>query len=602
MFKWIVLSVVLLGAVPSFAQNLPEGYAGLAVTQPMIDKTLQVQLSPDLSSLTPAERTAVDALIKAGLIIQRLHEDMRHRQAADSYIRLSDLHKNLGAPRATSNLLVLYYVNQGPIARELDNVRRPVLPVDPPVPGGAVYPWGVTKAEVDTFMIAHPEEAAAILDSRTAVRRQLKHDIDSDLTAMNRHKELTEAHKLLREKLIGLSRRPLGETAFYAVPYAVAYADEMSKVSELLITAATAMATEDSAFAGYLRARAHDLVTNDYAPGDSAWVSGHFKRLNAQIGSYETYDDELYGVKTYFGLNILLRDQVQSDALRNATRELQRFEDSLPYHEGKPHKRVRTDIPVGVYDVIADFGQSRGTNTASILPNDADIVRKFGRTILLRRNIMEDPGLFEMTRVAYAAAMAPAFATHLTAEANTQRTLWHEIGHYLGVDRTDDGRDLDAALGHASGSLEEMKADLVALYVAPALEKMGYYTSDATRSLYASGVRRVLLKNKPERAQVYQTMELMQWNYFLAHGALSFDAATGKLSAHYDQFPAAVAAMLRETLAVQAAGDPRAADAFIDKWTEWRPDLHERVAQAMRASERYRFAYVTYQAVDASAR
>ena len=32
---------------------------------------------------------------------------------------------------------------------------------------------------------------------------------------------------------------------------------------------------------------------------------------------------------------------------------------------------VREDIPVGVYDVIADFGQARGANTATILPNEA---------------------------------------------------------------------------------------------------------------------------------------------------------------------------------------------------------------------------------------
>ena len=39
---------------------------------------------------------------------------------------------------------------------------------------------------------------------------------------------------------------------------------------------------------------------DDYESGDAAWVTGHFKNLNAQIGSYETYDDELYGVKTFF--------------------------------------------------------------------------------------------------------------------------------------------------------------------------------------------------------------------------------------------------------------------------------------------------------------
>ncbi len=596
MVKWMVI-VALALAAPALAQDLPQGYAPLAQTQPVIDKTLHVHLNPDVSSLTPAERTAVDALIKAGVIFQKLHEDMRHRQAADSYIRLSDLDSKLGSPPATQNLLTLYYASAGPIARGLDNARRPILPVDPPVPGGTVYPWGVTKAEVDAFLKAHADQADAILDARTAVRRATQDNIDADLAALNRHEDIAAAHKALRDQLVALSRRPPGEASFYAVPYAVAYADPLSKVSALLNEAAAAMAPTDADFAGYLRARARDLVTNDYAPGDSAWVGGHFQRLNAQIGSYETYDDELYGVKTYFGLNVLLRDQARSDALRDATRELQRFEDSLPYQVGKTHKRVRTDIPVGVYDIIADFGQSRGVNTASILPNDAAVVRKYGRTILLRRNIMADPGLFEMNRAAYAAAVAPAFAGDLTADGNTQRTLWHEIGHYLGVDRTDDDRDLDAALGHASNSLEEMKSDLVALYLVPALQKMGYYTAEQSRAVYASGVRRVLLKNQPERAQVYQTMELMQWNYFLAKGALSFDATTGKLSAHYDKFPDAVASMLKETLALQAKGDGAAADAFLDRWTEWRPDLHERVAQAMRASETYRFAYVTYEAL-----
>ncbi len=593
---FMVMLMLVFAALPAFAQGLPEGYASRAATQPVVDKTLRVHLAPDVSKLTPAERSAVATLIEAGEIFQRMYEDMRHREATESHILLTDLDKRLGSPRATQNLLTLYYASKGPIVRGLDNVRAPILPVDPFMPGGAVYPWGVTKTEVDTFLSTHPEETGNILHPRTAVRRALKHEVDRDLAALNRHRALAEAHPELKAKLIGISRNP-GKAAFYAVPYAVAYADELVKVSELLEKAAKAIATEDADFASYLRARARDLIVNDYAAGDSVWVTGHFKTLNAQIGSYESYDDELYGVKTYFGLNVLVRDHARSEALRTATQELQRFEDSVPYDEGKPHKRVRTDIPVGLYDVVADFGQSRGPNTATILPNDADHARKWGRTILLRQNIMADPGLFEMSRVAYAAAVAPEFAGHLTAEAGTQRTLWHEIGHYLGVDRTADGRDLDTALENTSGVLEEMKADLVSLFVAPELERMGYYTKDARRSLYASGVRRVLQKNKPERAQVYQTMQLMQWNYFLARGALSFDAATGKLVLHYDKFPDAVAAMLRETLAAQAAGDPAAAEAFIAKWSEWRPDLHERVAQAMREKESYRFSYVTYEAL-----
>ncbi len=590
----LLLSSTELHAQTAADVQLPAGYATLEETQPVLDKTLHVKLNPDTSKLSQRERATVAALIEVGEIFQRLYESMKHPQALQAHADLVALDRKLQSPAATQNLLTLYYASKGPIARLLDNARRPIVPVEPHQPGGTFYPWGVKKAEIEAFLAANPDQRDTILHPRTVVRRADAESIKKDRATLTKYPGLAMLHPGLSEQL---SKKRVDAKSFYAVPYSVAFADELTRASSWLTQAATTIAPEDDDFAAYLRNRARDLLCDDYEAGDAAWVSGRFKTLNAQIGSYETYDDELYGVKTFFGLNVLVRDHARSDALRAATRELQRLEDSLPYSDGKEHKRVRTDIPVGVYDIVADFGQSRGTNTATILPNEAMAARKYGRTILMRHNIMSDPGLFEMSRVAYAAAVVPADAVHLDPEGGSQRTLWHEIGHYLGVDRTNDGRDLDAALEHASGSLEEMKADLVSLFVSAELERMGYYTKEQRRALYASGVRRVLLKNKPERSQVYQTMQLMQWNYFLDRGALSFDATSGKLSVHYDRFPDAVASMLRETLAVQAAGDARAADAFIDKWTTWQPDLHERIAKAMRDSERYRFAYVTYEAL-----
>lgn len=586
---------------PAFAQKststLPAGYLPLDQSQAIIDKTLRVHLAPDVSKLTSRERATVDALVEVGQVMQRLHESMKHRAALSSHADLVALDAKLGGPPATRNLLVLTYANNGPVVRMLDNVRRPVLPVDAPVPGGTVYPWGVTKAELDAHLGAHPESRASILGARTAVRRADKTSLRRDLAMLAKYPVLDALHPGLEASLAAMARRPDANT-FYAVPYSVAFGDELVAAHALLTRAAETIEPEDEDFAAYLRNRARDLLSDDYESGDASWVSGRFRTLNAQIGSYENYDDELYGTKTYFGCNVLIVDRERSDALRSATAQLQRFEDSLPYDEGKPHKRVRSDIPVGVYDIVADFGQSRGTNTATILPNDASAARKYGRTILLRRNIMTDPALFEMTRGAYRVAVGDAFANDFTAEANFQRTLWHEVGHYLGVARTRDGRDLDQALEQASSIYEEMKADLVSLFIAPQLEKMGYYDAAARRALYAGGVRRALLKNRPERAQVYQTMELMQWNYFLAHGALSMDAKSGRLQIHYDHFHEAVASMLRDVLEIQAAGDPAAAEAFIAKWTEWRDDLHERVASAMRSAETYRFAYVTYDFLD----
>ncbi|HVV31718.1 MAG TPA: hypothetical protein VHC73_00715, partial [Vitreimonas sp.] len=115
------------------------------------------------------------------------------------------------------------------------------------------------------------------------------------------------------------------------------------------------------------------------------------------------------------------------------------------------------------------------------------------------------------------------------------------------------------------------------------------------RAIYASGIRRVLQKNKPRRDQPYQTMQLMQWNWFMDKGALHFE--NGRLRIDYARNPAAVESLLHEVLAIQRNGDHAAANAFVDRWTSWRTDLHEVIAHNMRASERTRFALVTYAAV-----
>jgi hypothetical protein len=273
---------------------------------------------------------------------------------------------------------------------------------------------------------------------------------------------------------------------------------------------------------------------------------------------------------------------------------LQALEDSLPYQN---HKKVREDIPVGVYDVVADFGQSRGGNTATILPNESYLARRYGRTILLRANIMRDTGIFEGSSRTLAAAIGEQQAKDLTPDGNFYRTLWHEVGHYLGVDRTKDGRDLDEALQDNSNTLEEMKADLVSLFVAEALHKQGYYTDAQLRSVYASGILRVLQNNRPRRDQPYNTMQLMQWNFYLENGLLSFDPATKTLHINYDKYHEVVGKMLEKTLAVQYEGDKAASDRFIDQYAKWDDNLHGVIAANIRAQQRYRFRVFKYAAL-----
>ncbi len=588
----VAVCVMTWGALV-LAAALPKGYLDETRSKPILDKTVTIRLDPDLSQLSPGEREAVEFLLEAGDVFQGLYEASRHRDARGAYSELLRVDQELGHPAATRNLIDLYRLARGPVIRDLDNKIVPILPVEKAPPGRAVYPWGIEKKEIEEYLADHPEERSRILDPRSVVRRRTPEQVESDLAVLSANPVLDTLHPGLKKTLEEMARSSAAD-GLYAIPYSVAYAPDLTRVYDLLFRAAAAVEGDDPEFAGYLRHRAVDLLRDDYEAGDAAWVTGRFRNLNAQIGSYETYDDGLYGVKSFFGLSVLARDPALSATVGTVKHWLQEMENLLPY---EPHKTVRTDIPVDAYNVVADFGQARGTNTATILPNDPRITRKYGRTILLRDNIMNDPAVFEIRNSAFEAAVAEKFQGAHDTKGDFFRTLWHEVGHYLGPDATKSGERLDAALEEDAPILEELKADLIALYVTKNLYKRGYYNEQRMRSVEAAGIQRVLQKNQPKKAQVYETMQLMQMNYFLEKGLLTYDARSNKLSIDFGQYHETVQSMLGEVLALQLEGDKKKADDFIAAYSAWESKPHERLADAMKSAESYRYVLVRFAAL-----
>jgi len=548
-------------------------------TAPILEKTLRIHLAFDQTGLTDGEIAAVAELLLAGERLHTLYLDQVHPEARAAEETLRNV-------RGRNDLKDIFRIMKGPIATTLDNARAAFLNVTPETPGKNMYPQDATRAGLDAFMAAHPEIRGAILNLRTVVKTATPENIDAALAALDANPALDVLHPGLRES-IGSAER------YFTLPYSVAWADDFMFIYDRLNAAAADIEAEDPAFGRYLRLRARDLLADDYDGGDAAWVTGDFTgNLNAQIGSYETYDDALYGVKSFFSLSLLKRNKEKSDELAAAIGDLQAIEDALPYDA---KKKVRERIPVGVYDVVADFGQARGTNTASILPNEGHLSRQFGRTILIRSNILMNPEIYAEAQKSFEAATAPAQHGDLSIEGGFYRTLWHEIGHYLGPDQTSAGGDIDAALQDTADLMEEMKSDLVSLFSAQSLHDSGYYTDGQLRSVYASGILRVLQKSKPRRDQPYQIMQLIQWNWFLDKGLLRFE--DGALAIDYARYPDAVTSLLKEIIALQYNGDRDAADAFVTRWTEWDNDLHGVIANKMKAAEGSRYRLVRYEAL-----
>jgi hypothetical protein len=570
--------------------SLPRGYWGLDRVTSILDKVLTTRYEVDLSELTPGELAAVDALVAAGRLLQDLAELTEHHQALDARARLEALNERLGRPPHTAALLDLYRFSQGPIATTLDNELRPFLPVDAWVPGRNVYPWGISADEIEQFLADCPQHRAAILGLHTVVRRTTPTALRRDLLTLRGHRELATLHPGLEAWLTSLSTDH-APPPLYAVPYSVAWPKRILAIADHLWAAAEHVEADDRDLAAFLRQRSRDLLTDDNEAGDAAWVRGSFGRLDVVVGAHEPYDDDLFGAKAFFGLTILKRDEASTGELRERTRHLQAIEDALPIGR---HRIVPSDVPVGAFDVIAAFGQGRGTS-AEILPNDADLIRKYGRKIALRRNTVVHPDPFGRLAARWQAVMAPVHHGELTPEGVFRQATWHEVGHYMGPDTDHLGRKLETTIGEDAAPIEELKAELVSLFSCLWLGRIAAFTPGEVRAVVAYGMLGGFRPVRPLRSQPYPTIWLMLDNYFLEQGAL-WQGDDG-LRLDHDRVWEVTVAMLGEVLALQDRGSRADSNAYIERWTVW-DERHEAIAARIRAAERYRFMDARFAIVD----
>ena len=89
------LALLILLCWPTIlgAQKLPDGDWPVEKSQPILDKTQEVRLAPNLSHLSDGERKAVGKLLEVGKIFQALYEQQRDATALVSLRALEALDK-----------------------------------------------------------------------------------------------------------------------------------------------------------------------------------------------------------------------------------------------------------------------------------------------------------------------------------------------------------------------------------------------------------------------------------------------------------------------------------------------------------------------------
>lgn len=529
----LCLFFLVAGCAPPPEERRPANAAKVSAThvsEAKLDEYL-AQYAPykmfyDASGLPAQEKQLLRKLVKASMLIN----DAYLLQTSKTGITIRAELSRENTPRA-KKIITLLRRNAMPYDQLKGHER---FAGDEPYYGGhEIYPRGMTAEQFDEyFATLDAEQQAAFMSPYTVIRED-------------------------------------GQGGYKAVPYHVEYERQVTEIAQILREAAE-LAANDS-FANYLRLKADALESDDYFAADVAWVDLQGNPYEFVIGPFETYSDEIKGVKAKYESFVEIVDQEESAKLEIYKKHLPALEDNLPIpDEYKSNVEGLTAKFVIVQDIHRGGEAGAGYQAvAANLPNDPKVHAEKGTVKTFWKNMFT--ARFEkIIRPVSERLIAEDQQQYLSADGFFQFVVMHEICHALGP-RTvkvgpKKGMATNAAIGPAYNALEEAKADIAGMLSLVWLMNEGVVDADREREFYVSYLGSLFRSVRFGTAQAHGRAAAMSINYLGAQGALDYDAATGRWSIVFDKFHDGVRSLAGELLLLLGNGESDAVQAFFEQW------------------------------------
>jgi hypothetical protein len=358
-----------------------------------------------------------------------------------------------------------------------------------------------------------------------------------------------------------------------AIPYHLAYAEQVKKAASLLDKASTLAA--DEGFKKYLELRAEALLTDNYQPSDMAWMDMKTNRIDFVLGPIENYEDQLYGRKAAHEAYILLKDMDWSEKLNRFSALLPELQKKLPVNPAYKSESPGSGNDLAAYDVLFYAGDcNAGSKTIAInLPNDEQVQLEKGSRRLQLKNAMHakfDKILVPISEV----VIAEDQRNHISFDAFFSNTMFHEVAHGLGIKNTIDGTGtVREALKDQYVALEEGKADILGLFLVTQLNQMGETESDLADN-YTTFLAGIFRSIRFGSSSAHGKANLIRFNYFKERGAFIRDK-NGFYSVEMDAMQNASDELTNTILTIQGNGDYEAAGLLVEKYGILTPELQE---------------------------
>lgn len=503
----LAISIFLM---PSCQPKEEQAEPANQIIQEKVDAFAIFQLTTDLSVLSESEKKMLPLLIQAAKVMDQIYWQEAYGDKNELFSKLED--------PATKQFAM---INYGPWERLKENTpfidgfgKKPL--------GSQFYPTDMDKEEFEAW-----DEP-----SKTSLYTMIRRDQDGNLKA---------------------------------IPYHI-YFEEETKTAVNLINQAAELA-EDDGLKKYLKLRAEALLTDDYLASDLAWMDMKTNTIDFVVGPIENYEDALYGHKAAHESFVLIKDAAWSQKLDRFVALLPGLQASLPV----PYE-YKSEVPgsgsdLGVYDVIYYGGDcNAGSKTIAInLPNDERVHLEKGSRKLQLKNSMQ--AKFDKILIPIAnELMAEDQRKHVTFEAFFENTMFHEVGHGIGIKNTINGKgSVRKALSDQYSAFEEGKADILGLFLVTKLTEMGEMGEKDLMDNFTTFMAGIFRSIRFGATSSHGKANMVRFNYFQEKGAFTRDESTGTYRVNFDVMYEAMLDLSNTILVIQGNGDYDAAKKILDE-------------------------------------
>lgn len=532
-------------------------------------------VATDLTKATPEAKKFVAAIERAASLVEKLFAKQTGTFDLAGKVPADD-----PASRA------LFFRNQGP------QCKAPLTEKDPncnAIPNG---PTGKLSGLYPEAMLADPKFCDALSKKESGKKDKVLMDPFTVIT--------------------GTLDKP------EAVPYEVAFKDDMTAISAELKSAAEALGGTEPALKAYLLAAAQSFTDNKWWPADEAWAAMNAtnSKFYLRVAPDEVYEEPC-STKALFHVSFGLINEGSITWQKKLDPLKGEMENALAELAGAPYKAREVSFKLPDFiDVALNAGDSRSPSGATIgqsLPNFGPVANEGrGRTVVMT-NFYTDPDSIAAAEASTASLLCKSAMEKYTSDPEPQlmSTVLHEAAHNLGPAhqyKANGKIDREAFGGPLASTLEELKAQTAALYftdwlkdkkeIDPALADKAHVRD----LVWSFGHISRGMYDENKHPKNYSQLAAIQLGWLMKEGAVAWNAeepaANGKdkgcFAIALDKYPAAAKSLMTEVAQIKGRGDKARAEVLIKNYVDVTGDkkhLHDVIAERILRAPKASFVY-----------